>query len=97
MKTSPQTINQRLCAFCLFLTIAALGAAVSACKSGADGKPQVDYEKAQTAILATANAYATAKTSGNPSTAKQAAVAAGLASLNTEPAPAAPSVEAPVQ
>lgn len=93
MKTSPQAINQRLCAFCMFLTIAALGAAVSSCKTGADGKPTVDHEKAQAAIFATANAYLASQGAGqSTAVAKQAAIAAGLATLKTEPAP----VELPV-
>jgi len=93
MNPMPPPTNQRILTLCLFLIIASLGAAISACKTGANGKPEVDYEKASTAIFATADAYHAAQARGvPPSAAKSAAISAGLTTLKTEPAP----IELPV-
>lgn len=94
MKTRTQSINERICAFCLFLVITALGATIlPSCKTGSDGKTTVDQEKLTAAFLAAGEAALAAKTGGASSgIVKQAAIQAGLAAIKTEPAP----VELPV-
>lgn len=77
----------------LSLLVLIVACIIVACKTGADGKPEVDYEKASTAIFATADAYLASQARGlPPSAAKNAAISAGLTALKTEPAP----IELPV-
>jgi len=80
------SFDRKLLALAAILTIAALFTAVSCTID--NGKPAIDYEKAQSAILAATNVAIESKLSGNkPGEIKAKAIAAGLAALKTEPAP----------
>lgn len=68
----------------LFLIIACI---IAACKTGANGRPEIDYEKARTSIAAAADAAVVAYINGaDKKQIRQAALAAGNTALNTEPA-----------
>lgn len=94
MKYNPiPSFDRKLLTFAAFLAFAALITATSCTIE--QGKPVIDYEKANSAIVAATNVAIDSKLAGdNADQIKAKAIAAGRATLKTEPAPPEPqSVE----